>query len=259
MGIGKETLINFLNNDYNVYAADLVNIDIQNDKLHKFKVDITNINDIQKMVNYFEESNIVFDIIINVAGVYKMASFIETDINVINHLLDVNLKGVITVINKTHRFLKEKGKVVIVTSEVAGFRPLPFNGLYSVSKIALENYAQSLRQELNLLNQKVITIRPGSVKTRLQQESLGEIEKFSKETRLFKKEGKKFLNISKKFMGTPMDARKIGHKIYRICNKENPKYVYKIHQNLGLILLNLMPLKIQCFIIKKLLGNGEVR
>ena len=73
--------------------------------------------------------------------------------------------------------------------------PLPFNGLYTVSKNALESYAQALRQELNLLNQKVITIRPGAIKTPLSSNSLTDTDKLAKDTILYQKQAGKFLNM----------------------------------------------------------------
>ena len=149
--------------------------------------------------------------------------------------------------------LKSDGRIIIVTSEVASLDPLPFNGLYNVSKTALDCYAQSLRQELNLLNQKVITIRPGAIKTPLSDNSLVDIDNLSNETKLYNKQAKKFLSISKKFMGTPLSPMKLAKKIYKVTNKKHPKYIYNVHRNFGLVLLSILPKRLQCFIIKLLL------
>ena len=35
--------------------------------------------------------------------------------------------------------------------------------------------------------------------------------------------------------------------------KKNPKYIYKKHQNIGLVLLDILPLRLQCAVIKLLL------
>ena len=155
--------------------------------------------------------------------------------------------------NKLHKYLKPKGKIIIITSEVAGFDPLPFNGLYSISKIALENYAQALRQELNLLKQKVITIMPGAIETPLQGGSLEDTTKLSENTMLYKEQSKKFLKITKKFMGTPLKPEKLAKIIYKVTNKKRNKLTYKVHRNIGLVLLNILPKRLQCFIIKKIL------
>ena len=156
--------------------------------------------------------------------------------------------------NVFHSKLNKKGKIIIVTSEVAGFDPMPFNGLYNISKTALDCYAQALRQELNLIGQKVITIRPGAIETPLSNNSMVDTKHLADNTTLYKKQAGKFVNIAEKFKGTPLKPEVLARLIYKVSLKKNPKYVYKKHQNLGLVLLNLLPLRLQCAIIKILLG-----
>ena len=117
----------------------------------------------------------------------------------------------------------------------------------------LQDYAQALRQELNLLNQKAITIMPGAIETPLQEGSLKATSDLSDKTVLYKNQSKKFLKITKKFMGKPLKAEKLAGKIYKITIKKRNKLTYKIHRNLGLVLLNLLPKRLQCMIIKKIL------
>ena len=69
-----------------------------------------------------------------------------------------------------------------MTSEVASLDPMPFNGLYNVSKTALDSYSQALRQELNLLGQVVITIKPGSIETPLSEGSLVDTKNLAENT-----------------------------------------------------------------------------
>ena len=174
-GIGNSCLNYFLSNGHEVYAIDLIAL-TNKERLTSFSCDITSEKDLLDIKDYFNANNITFDLIINIAGIHKMASLIETDYSKIKKVIDINLLGPILVNNTFHSFLKEKGKIIIVTSEVAGYDPLPFNGIYSISKVALESYAQSLRQELNLLNQKVITIQPGAIQTPLSNYSLKDTE-----------------------------------------------------------------------------------
>ena len=251
-GIGKATKDYFVNNNYLVVAIDKNRQEDEKNVIN-LRCDITNIYDILAVKKYLLDNNIELDAIINIAGIHKMASFIESDYNDFKSVIDVNLLGTINVNKTLYPTLKKDGRIIIVTSEVASLDPMPFNGLYNVSKTALDCYAQSLRQELNLLNQKVITIRPGAIKTPLSDNSLVDIEKLSNETTLYKKQANKFLTISKKFMGTPLKAEKLAKLIYKATIKKHPKYIYNIHRNLGLVLLNILPKRLQCLIIKILL------
>ena len=130
---------------------------------------------------------------------------------------------------------------------------MPFNGLYNVSKSALDCYAQALRQELNLIGQRVITVRPGAIKTPLCSGSLTDTERLANETELYKNQAHKFLGITKKFMGTPMAPERLSKIIYKATVKKRPKLIYQKHRNPGLVLLNLLPKRVQCFVIKTIL------
>ena len=184
-----------------------------------------------------------------------MASLVESDYDKMRRLIEINLCGVMLVNNVFYNRLASKGRIVIITSEVAGFDPMPFNGLYNVSKTGLDCYAQALRQELNLLGQKVITIRPGAVKTVLSSNSIKDTETLAKNTILYNKQAHKFSNIAKKFMGKPIEPIKLAKLIYKASTTAHPKLIYKKHQNIGLVLLNILPKRLQCKIIKVLLNH----
>lgn len=252
-GIGKETTKILLNKGYKVIAIDINEIDLQ-DNLIPMQCDITKNDEYLTGVElYLNVNNIKLDAIINVAGIHKMASLVETEYEQLKKLIDINLLGTININNRFHSYLSEKGKIIIVTSEVAEFDPLPFNGLYNISKTALDCYAQALRQELNLLNQKVITIRPGSIKTPLSDGSLIDTEKLANETILYKSQANKFLKLTKKFMGKVIEPEKVGKLIVKTIEKKRTKYVYKINRNFLLSILNFLPKRLQCFIIKTIL------
>ena len=255
-GIGESIRNYYLGKGHNVFALDVKKIDEQNGLL-SFVCDITNENEINKIKKQLDEQKIRLDLIINVAGIHKMASLVENDFNEMKKVIDINLTGTMLVNKTFHSLLQKNGRIIIVTSEVASFDPMPFNGLYNISKTALDCYAQALRQELNLINQKVITIRPGAVETPLSSYSLEDTKKLSNSTKLYQKQAGKFVKIASKFMGTPIKPIKLAKIIYIASIKKNPIIIYQVHRNLGLILLNCLPKRMQCWIIRCLLGKSE--
>ena len=252
-GIGNAVMNLFLENNYNVIVIDIKEIECK-ENLIIFTGDITSKDFLNKVKTYLINNKINLDLIVNVAGIHKMASLVEDDYDKLKKVIDVNLCGTMLVNNVFHSILNNYGRILIVTSEVATFDPMPFNGLYNVSKTALECYAQALRQELNLIGQKVITIRPGAIETNLSSGSLVDTEELSNNTILYKKQATKFVAITKKFMGKPLKPERLAKLIYKVANKKYPKISYKIHQNIGLVLLNLLPKRLQCFIIKLILN-----
>lgn len=253
-GIGKAAADVFLDNGYAVFGID-ISLPEGKDGMRTFIADVTEERSIYAIADRLREESVTLDAIVNVAGIHRMQSLVEGEYGRMKRLIDVNLTGTMLINRAFHPLLKADGRVIIVTSEVASFDPMPFNGLYNVSKTALECYAQALRQELNLIGQRVITIRPGAIETPLSQGSLGDTASLAENTELYKKQAGKFLKLTKTFMGKPMKAEKLAPTIYHATVCDKPRLVYKKHRNLGLILLNLLPIKMQCAVIKLLLNR----
>ena len=251
-GIGQAVADHFICQGHTVYGIDLQQAP-ERRNFCGFVADVTHEPSLQHMKEQFLQKGIVFNVIVNVAGLHLMASLVESDPQLMKKTIDVNLWGAMLVNRVFHRCLAENGRIVIVTSEVAGFDPMPFNGLYSVTKTALDSYAQALRQELNLIGQKVITIRPGAVETPLSAGSVEATKNLANTTQLYKKQAKSFSGLAAKFMGKPIAPEVLAKLIYKAATEKRPKLIYKKHQNPGLVLLNILPKGWQCGIIKLLL------
>lgn len=251
-GLGKATARKFADNGHRVYGMDISSGD-EYKNIIMYKADITKEEELEKVKEDLKTDNVKLDAIINFAGIYDIGSFVEKDVSKMKKLMDINLMGPISVNRIFHELLVDKGRIVVITSEVAPLDPMPFNGIYNVSKTALDCYTQSLRQELNLLGQKVITIRPGAFNTNLANHSLEATKKLVDETNLYKRNSKKFLKLVQMFMGTPKDPKILANLVYKVTLKKHPKYIYKKHFNIGLVLLNILPKRMQCWIIKTLL------
>ncbi|MBE6967828.1 MAG: SDR family NAD(P)-dependent oxidoreductase [Ruminococcaceae bacterium] len=251
-GIGRAAAERFLARGHRVFGIDRSAAE----GFPCFTADITDEAALVKVREKLEAGGITLDAILNIAGMHIMASLVECDHQKMKRAVDVNLTGTILVNRVFHRCLKEDGRILIVTSEVAGLDPLPFNGLYSVTKTALDAYAQALRQELNLLGQKVITVRPGAVETPLCSGSVTATADLADSTELYKKQAKSFSGLAAKFMGRPIKAEKLGALLCKAAAAKHPRYTYKIHRNPGLVLLSALPKAWQCGIIKFLLNLG---
>lgn len=253
-GIGKAVCDYFLSKGDCVYGIDLKNVDEKVGLTH-FSASVTDESALLEIKQELSKRGITLDVVLNIAGIHKMASLVENDYSEMKKVIDVNLCGCMLVCKTFHSLLAKTGRVVIVTSEVAGLDPMPFNGLYNVSKTALDCYAQALRQELNLLGQKVVVIRPGAVQTPLCDGSLTATQTLSDTTTLYSRQAKHFLSITKKFMGKPMSATTLAKLVYKASTKRHPKLIYNKHRNAGLVLLGILPKRTQCWIIKKLLNR----
>lgn len=251
-GIGLAAADHFIRRGHTVFGIDLTPVP-EKENLYGFRADITDEISLQQVKQRLTETEIVLDAIVNIAGIHLMASLAESDSSQMKKMIEVNLWGAVLVNRVFRSCLRENGRIVIVTSEVAGFDPMPFNGLYSVTKIALDAYAQALRQELNLIGQKVVTVRPGAVATPLCAGSVEATKNLADTTQLYKKQAKNFSCLAAKFMGTPIKPEALATILYKATTAKHPKLIYRKHQNPGLVLLNILPKGWQCAIIKLLL------
>ena len=252
-GIGSATAEYFVKQGHYVYGIDVTAVPA-GENFQSFTADITQEESLQPIKEYLDKSNIALDAIVSIAGIHRMASLVESDYSAMKKVVDINLSGTMLVNRIFHSSLKKNGRIVIVTSEVAGFDPMPFNGLYNVTKTALDTYAQALRQELNLLGQTVVTIRPGAVETPLSDRSIKATGDLADTTVLYKKQAGKFSALAAKFMGKPIAPAVIAALIFKAATVKHPKLTYKKHCNPGLVLLNLLPKRCQCAVIKFLLS-----
>ena len=162
-GMGKATTNLFANKGYKVLALDKRVEEATNENIIPISADLTDENSVIKA---FEEVKKVTDslyAIIHFAGIYMLDSLVEMDTKEFEKIFKINVNGAYLV-NKTFLpLLKSGSKIVITTSELAVLDPLPFTGIYAVTKGALDKYAYSLRMELQLKDIKVSVLRAGAV------------------------------------------------------------------------------------------------
>lgn len=63
-----------------------------------------------------------------------------------------------------HLRARERAHIVVVGS-IAGLIAVPFQGMYSAAKFALEGYCEALRMELRLSTVRVAIVQPGDFAT----------------------------------------------------------------------------------------------
>lgn len=255
-GIGRAAARKFIAEGHEVFGIDLCKCG-EGVCTRSFVGDTTKAEDMARVADELSRLDIKLDIILAAAGIHRMVSLVEDDFAEMHKLMEVNLVGTMLTVRSFHPLLASGGRIIIVTSEVGALDPLPFNGLYSVSKCALEAYAQALRQELNLIGESVITIRPGAIETPLAGVSISATEALAERTELYRKQASRFSGIAKRFMGKPIAPERLAKVIYRAATARHPRLSYAKNRSAGLVLLGILPKRAQCFIIRMLLGRGR--
>jgi short-subunit dehydrogenase len=113
------------------------------------------------------------DVLVNNAGLGLFGGAEESSAAQVQRLFDVNLFGVIRVVNAVLPSMRARGQGRIINlSSALGFVPAPYSAHYAASKYALEGYSESLDHEVRAFNIHVSLIEPGTVKGNFDQSAL---------------------------------------------------------------------------------------
>lgn len=251
-GMGLATANLLVAKGWTVFALDK-KTEEKRQNVYPITADLTNPDSVHFAFSEVSKITDNLDAIIHFAGIYDLNSLVEMKENDFEKIFKINVFGAYHV-NKTFLPMLKKGsKIVITTSELAPLDPLPFTGIYAITKTALEKYALSLRMELQLLDISVSIIRPGAVKTNLLGDSTTALDKFCESTTLYNCNAKNFRNVVNKVEAKHVSSQKIAKLALKILSKKNPKPIWNINRNFLLRLLNFLPKRMQSFIIRKIL------
>ena len=251
-GMGKAVTEKLAKTGFFVFALDK-KVDKQQQNVMPIEVDLT---DEKSVINATEIIKSITDnlyAVLHFAGIYSLDSLVEIDEERFLRIFNVNLFGAYRINKALFPLLKPNSRIIITTSELATLSPLPFTGIYAITKIALDKYAYSLRMEAQVLGIKVSVLRPGAVDTGMISVSTLELDKFCKRTSYYKVNASRFKKIVDKVETRKVSPDKIANKTLKILTAKRPKQSYKINRNKLLLLLNAMPKKLQTSVIKKVI------
>ena len=107
------------------------------------------------------------DVLINNAGnAHGLASFDEADLEDLEAMIDINVKGLIYVSKAIIPLLKNSSNAHIINlSSIAGKEVYPNGATYCASKAAVESLSKGMRYDLLPFGIKVSNVAPGAVET----------------------------------------------------------------------------------------------
>ena len=251
-GMGRAATEHFISLGYRVFALDMNTEEARQDVI-PIKADLTSEADVKRAFEELGGYTSHLDAIIHYAGIYMLDSLAEIDSAAFDKIFDINLRGVYLVNKIFLPMLSKDSRILITTSELAPLDPLPFTGIYAITKAALDKYAYSLAMELQLLKIKVSVLRAGAVRTGMLGVSTDALEKFCEKTELYTCNAKRFKGIVERVEAKCIPPEKIAIKSAKIIRKRHPKFVYSINRNPLLLMLNALPKRLQLFIIRRIL------
>ena len=136
------------------------------DRTIALSCDIRNREEIDKVINLTVHSFRRIDIWVNNAGKGINDASHQADMASVRDVFNLNFFGALESMQAVVPIMKQQGGGTIINiSSVAGHIPLPFHGIYSGTKFALNAVGKAARIELMQAGINVLTVCPGYVRT----------------------------------------------------------------------------------------------
>ena len=135
-------------------------------QVHYFNVDVRDKQAVTDAVRQVVEKEGRIDVLVNNAGMGIGGPLELATEEEIRLQMDTNFMGLVHCVDAVLPYMRQQGSgKIIALSSIGGLMGLPFQGVYSASKFAIEGYCEALRLETKSMGIKVIVLRPGDFAT----------------------------------------------------------------------------------------------
>lgn len=130
------------------------------------QADVSDVQAVKRMFDAAEAALGGVDVLVNNAGIMRLATIADSDDALIESQLAINLKGSIHTMREAARRLRPGGRIVNLSSSVVGLLQ-PTYGVYAATKAAIEAMTPILAKELRGRGITVNAVAPGPTATAL--------------------------------------------------------------------------------------------
>ena len=131
-----------------------------------FQADVADPGQVARMFDRAEEAFGGIDVLVNNAGMMQLKPLAESDDDLFDRTVAVNLKGTFNGMREAARRMRDGGRVISFSSSVVGVYG-PTYGVYAATKAAVEAMTHVLSKELGARKINVNVVAPGPVATEL--------------------------------------------------------------------------------------------
>jgi NAD(P)-dependent dehydrogenase (short-subunit alcohol dehydrogenase family) len=244
-GIGKSIGEFLSNKGFIVYGTSRTPERYDNSLFPLVALDVSNKKTIETAVNFIIKKEKRIDVLINNAGAGITGPIEEIPEEEIKRNFETNFFGPINVIKAVLPQMRfQKSGLIINITSIAGYMGLPYRGIYSASKGALELITEAFRMEIKDFNIKMTNVAPGDFATNI---AAGRYHAPILENSAYKKPYGNTLKLMDTHVDDGSDPVLMAKVIYNIINSPNPKVHYKVGefmQKFSIVLKRILPDKV---------------
>lgn len=130
------------------------------------KANVADPADVARMFEAAEKTFGGVDVLVNNAGIMRLATLASSDDELFDSQIAVNLKGTFNTLREASRRLRNGGRIINLSSSVVGLYQ-PTYGVYAATKAGVEALTHVLSKELRGRNITVNAVAPGPTATAL--------------------------------------------------------------------------------------------
>lgn len=261
-GLGKETALKLALEGYRVFAGvrkqeDAQNLENLNQNIKAVFLDVTSDASVESAFENISNETKNLYALINNAGIALGGPVEFLPISMLQKQFEVNVFGAIRTAQKFLPLLDNSDDARIVNiSSMASYGVFPFISPYCASKRALDMFFNSLLVENKNPNLKIISLKPGVVRTPIWDKSIDACEKcFENATddcrKKYEKELRFLATNAKKNNTKGLDSKDIANLVFKVLSIKNPKLSYNLGKDsLFAKILSFLPQKICNSLVK---------
>ena len=241
-GIGK-SIGEFLHHkDFVVYGTSRNPDAITQSLFPLLQLDVRNTQSILNCVAQIIQKEGQIDVVINNAGVGITGPIEEIPSKEIRNNFETNLFGPIEVMKAVLPVMREqKGGLIINITSIAGYMGLPYRGIYSASKGALELITEALRMGVRAHGIQITNVAPGDFATNI---AAGRYHAPVVEGSAYEVSYGNTLKEMNLHVDSGSNPNEMAKAIYAIINTKHPKTHYKVGvfmQKFSIVLKRILP------------------
>ncbi|WP_347374420.1 SDR family oxidoreductase [Aequorivita sp. Q41] len=244
-GIGKAIGEYLTEKGYQVFGTSRNPDKITQSPFPLLKMDVNETESIAAAIAEMLSKVATIDVVINNAGVGITGPIEETPESEIKKAFQTNFHGPINVIKAILPQMRKQGygHILNITS-IAAYMGLPYRGIYSASKAALEITIEAMRMETLQFGVKMTNVAPGDFATNI---AAGRYHSPVLENSPYKKDYGSTLKMMNEHVDNGGDPLKMAKAVHLIIENKNPKIHYKVGaplQKFSIVLKRVLPDKV---------------
>lgn len=228
-GIGKASADYLSKKGFKVYGTSRKMV-ANNSGFTMLQMDLTSKDSIKQAVTKVLEEEKKIDVLVNNAGIGITGSIEETPTDEVRKSFETNYFGVLDIIKIVLPGMRnQKSGLIINITSLGGYMGLPFRGIYSSVKGALELVTESLRMEVQEFGIKITNIAPGDYATNIEK---GRYHSPVYKDSPYKDTYERNLQLMNNHVNKGRNPIEIARKIEKIIGASNPKTHYRVGDGL---------------------------